>query len=67
MVKYMPFQIIKKDNYFILKNINTNKIINKKFKSKETAIKSGLNYMSYRNEKGKVKGNKIILLNNKKQ
>lgn len=56
----MPFQIIKKDNYFILKNINTNKIINKKFKSKETAIKSGLNYMKYSNEKGKVKGNKII-------
>lgn len=56
----MPFQIIKKDNYFILKNINTNKIINKKFKSKETAIKSGLNYMKYRKEKGKVKGNRII-------
>tara|TARA_R110000796_G_scaffold219691_1_gene335731 strand:- start:1631 stop:1813 length:183 start_codon:yes stop_codon:yes gene_type:complete len=57
----MPFLIekISKDK-FRLFNINKKVYVKKDFKSKESAIKSGINYMKYRGEKGVVKGNKII-------
>ena len=57
----MPFLIekISKDK-FRLFNINKKVYVKKDFKSKESAIKSGINYMKYRGEKGYVKGNKIL-------
>ena len=56
----MPFQILKKDGKYKLKNIKTGVIVNKSFNSKETAQKAGLNYMNYRKEKGYISGNKIL-------
>tara|TARA_R110002096_G_scaffold184437_1_gene362885 strand:+ start:1222 stop:1416 length:195 start_codon:yes stop_codon:yes gene_type:complete len=56
----MPFEIIKKNNKFLLKNIKKNKIVNKKFNTKESAINSGINYMKYRGELPILKNNKIL-------
>lgn len=64
----MPYQVIEpKKGVFQLKNIKTKNIINTKYKSKETAINAGLNFMKYRKEKGVVetKNNKTYILNKK--
>ena len=61
----MPYQVIEpKKGVFQLKNIKTKNIINTKYKSKETAINAGLNFMKYRKEKGVVetKNNKTYIL-----
>ena len=57
----MPF-LIEKVNKEKYRLFNTNKkvYVKKDFKSKDSAIKSGINYMRYRGEKGVVKGNKIL-------
>tara|TARA_R110002096_G_scaffold107999_1_gene236492 strand:+ start:1060 stop:1248 length:189 start_codon:yes stop_codon:yes gene_type:complete len=62
----MPFEIVKKNNKFLLKNIKKNKIVNKKFNSKETAVSAGKNYMKYRGELPVLKNNKILNKNDKK-
>jgi len=56
----MPFLIIKKNDKYLLKNIKKNTIVKKEFKSKETAVNAGFNYMKYRKEKPVLKGNKIL-------
>ena len=56
----MPYQVIKKDGKYKLKNIKTGVIVNKSFNSKETAQRAGLNYMFFRGEKGIISGNKIL-------
>ena len=64
----MPYQIIEpKKGVFQLKNIKTNNIVNTKYKSKESAINAGLNFMAYRKEKGVVekKNNKTFIFNKK--
>jgi len=57
----MPFLIekVNKDKYRLF-NIKKKIYVKKDFKSKDSAIKSGINYMRYRKEKGYVKGNKIL-------
>jgi len=57
----MPFLIekISKDKYRLF-NIDKKIYVKKDFKTKDSAIKSGINYMRYRKEKGYVKGNKIL-------
>jgi len=60
----MPFEIVKKNNKFLLKNIKKNKIVNKTFNTKDSAISAGKNYMKYRNEEPIVKNNKILNKNN---
>jgi hypothetical protein len=57
----MPFLIekISKDKYRLF-NIDKKIYVKKDFKSRDSAIKSGINYIRYRGEKGYVKGNKIL-------
>ena len=43
----MPFAIIKKDDSFVLRNKITGKIVNKKFKTRQSAKNASLNYMRY--------------------
>jgi len=56
----MPFQIKKVGKKYKLWNLMKKTFINKEFKTKETAISAGMNYMRYRKEKPFVKGNKIL-------
>lgn len=57
----MPFQIIKtNDNKYKLFNLHKQTYAKPTFKTKQSAINSGLNYMRYRHETGVVKGNKIL-------
>jgi len=56
----MPFLIQKQiDNTYRLKR-NDGTYIKAKYKTKQSAINAGLNFMRYRKEIGIVKGNKII-------
>ena len=45
---------------FHLFNLTTKRLVNTRFKSKETAINQGMNYMRFRKEKPIVRGNKIL-------
>lgn len=56
----MPFKIIKTKEGYKLYNEKKRKYANMIFKTKETALSAGLNYMKYRGEIGKLVGNKII-------
>lgn len=57
---YMPYNIVKKgDKYMLRKKDGT--FVNKKYKTKQTAINSGINFMRYRKERGYVKNNKILV------
>ena len=57
----MPFQIRESpDGKFRLYNLHKKKYAKKIFKSRETAISQGLNWMRYRGEKGYVVGDKIL-------
>ena len=56
----MPFQVKKEGDKWRLFNIQKKEYTKTKFKSKETAISAGKNYMRYRNEIPVVKGNKIL-------
>jgi hypothetical protein len=56
----MPYQIKKQGEKYKLWNISKKQFVNKEYKSKETAINAGKNFMRYRKEKPYVKGNKIL-------
>ena len=56
----MPFLIVKVGNKYKLKK-KDNTYINKEYNSKTTAANAGLNFMRYRGENGKLKGNKIVV------
>jgi len=56
----MPYRVDKKDNVYKLFNLTKKEYVNKNFKTKETAIKSGMNYMRYRREEPILKGNRIL-------
>lgn len=61
----MPFQIKKEENIWKIWRINEKNFINKSFKSRESALKTAMNYMLYRhpNEKDKIyiSGNKVLI------
>jgi len=66
----MPYQIKKiknNDNTYTYKlwNISKKEFVKKNFKTKESAVNAGINYMKYRKEKPVLVGNK--LLNKKKK
>tara|TARA_R100000734_G_C3319032_1_gene114096 strand:+ start:6545 stop:6745 length:201 start_codon:yes stop_codon:yes gene_type:complete len=65
----MPYQIKKQVNenktVYKLFNLNTKKFVKTNYKSKESAVKAGMNFMRYRKEEPYLKGNK--LLNRKKK
>ena len=56
----MPYRVIKEKDKYLLKNIKTGKISNKKFNSKQTAINMAVVWMKYRKEKPIIKGNTIL-------
>ena len=56
----MPYQIKKQGEKYKLWNISKKQFVNKEYKSKESAINAGKNFMRYRKEKPYVKGNKIL-------
>jgi len=58
----MPYQIIenKKEGYFQLKKLKEGTLVNKKYKSFETAKNAGFNFMRYRKEIPYMSGNKIL-------
>jgi hypothetical protein len=59
----MPYKVMKMGDHFQLFNLSTKRILNVKFKSKETAISQAKNYMRFRKEKPIVKGNRILNAN----
>ena len=56
----MPYKVEKKDNVYKLFNLTKKEYVNKNFKTRESAIKSGFNYMKYRKEEPILKGNRIL-------
>lgn len=56
----MPYKIIKKDDKFKLYNLTKKEFVNKNFKTKESAVSAGKNYMRYRKEEPILKGNRIL-------
>jgi len=56
----MPYRIDKKDNVYKLFNLTKKEYVKVNFKTRESAIKSGMNYMKYRKEEPILKGNKLI-------
>jgi hypothetical protein len=56
----MPYEVKKIGGKFQLFNINKKKLIMVTFKTKESAINQGKNWMKFRKEKPIVKGNKIL-------
>jgi len=56
----MPYRIDKKDNVYKLFNLTKKEYVKKDFKTKETAISAGKNYMRYRKEVPILKGNRLI-------
>ena len=60
----MPFLIKKQpDGKYKLYNIHKKVYAKASFRSKESAVRQGLNWMRYRKEKGKLVGNKIVKVN----
>lgn len=62
----MPFQVKKKNGVFKLWNIKEKKFTKSSFKTKQSALNQGKNWMRYRKEKPIVKGNFIYSKNTKK-
>lgn len=56
----MPYRIEKKDNVYKLFNLTKKEYVKVNFKTKETAISAGKNYMRYRKEEPILKGNMLI-------
>ena len=57
----MPYQIKKVGKSFKLYNLHKKKYVNVNYKTKQTAINAGRNFMRYRGEKNVVlKGNKLL-------
>jgi hypothetical protein len=59
----MPYQVKKMGDYFQLFNLSQKRLVNVKFKSKESAINQAQNWMRFRKEKPIVKGNRILNAN----
>ncbi len=56
----MPYQIVKKEDYYQLKKIKEGTFIKTKYKTFDTAKNAGFNFMKYRKESPVLKGNKIL-------
>ena len=61
----MPYEVRKVKNKFKLYNLHKKKYVNVNYKTKESALSAGKNFMKYRKEKPVVKGNKILNKNTK--
>jgi hypothetical protein len=57
----MPYHIKKIGKKYKLYNINKKKFVNTEYKTKESAIRAGKNFMRYRGEKRpRLVGNKLL-------
>ena len=57
----MPFELLYLPRGGIqLRRINDKTVINKIYKTKQSALNAGMNFMRYRGEEPYVKGNKIL-------
>jgi len=57
----MPFQVkLRRDGFYYLWRIKQKNFVKTRFRTRESAISQGKNYMRYRGEKPYVKGNKIL-------
>jgi len=56
----MPFQIKKVGEKYKLQRIKDKTYVKQEYKSKQSALNAGMNFMRYRKEKPIVKGNKIL-------
>ena len=56
----MPYKVEKKDNVYKLFNLTKKEYVKKDFKTKESAISAGKNYMRFRREEPILKGNRIL-------
>ena len=63
----MPYQIKKVGDRFQLYNLHNKAFVKVKYKTKQSAINAGKNFMRYRKEKPVVKGNKIVNANKKEK
>tara|TARA_S200002703_G_scaffold112059_2_gene97616 strand:+ start:257 stop:451 length:195 start_codon:yes stop_codon:yes gene_type:complete len=62
----MPWKVIKLANdKYQLEKLTDGTRPNMTFKTKESALKQGLNWMRYRKEEGVIKGNKILKIKKK--
>ena len=61
----MPYRVDKKDNVYKLFNLTKKEYVKVNFKTRESAISAGKNYMRYRKEEPILKGN--MLINKKKK
>tara|TARA_R110002012_G_scaffold64045_1_gene168488 strand:+ start:315 stop:500 length:186 start_codon:yes stop_codon:yes gene_type:complete len=61
----MPYKVEKKDNVYKLFNLTKKEYVKVNFKTRESAISAGKNYMRYRKEEPILKGN--MLINKKKK
>lgn len=62
----MPYRVDKKDNVYKLFNLTKKEYVKVNFKTKESAISAGKNYMRYRKEEPILKGNRLINKKKKK-
>ena len=56
----MPYQIKKINGKYRLYNKTKKKYVNVRYKTRQSAINAGINFMRYRGEKGKIVGNSIL-------
>ena len=56
----MPYQIKKINNKYKLYNMKKKELVNKEFKTKQSAVNAGINYGRYRKEKLILKNNKLV-------
>jgi hypothetical protein len=56
----MPYQVKKIGKIYKLYNMKKKVFVNINYKSKESALSAGKNFMRYRKEKPLVQGNKIL-------
>tara|TARA_R100000231_G_C5312777_1_gene160931 strand:+ start:221 stop:412 length:192 start_codon:yes stop_codon:yes gene_type:complete len=63
----MPYQIKKVNGKYKLYNLKKKEFVKTNYKSKETAVKAGMNFMKYRKEKPVLVGNKLINKKDKKK
>jgi len=56
----MPFEIKKVQDKYKLFNLSKKQFVKAAYKTKQTAINAGKNFMKYRNENPLVRGNKIL-------
>ncbi len=55
----MPYEVRKIKDKFKLYNLHKKKYVNVNYKTKQSALNAGKNFMKYRKEKPVVKGNTI--------